>query len=98
MVILIIHTHLYQNKYRNSRKDFAKYFIQVKYSVHAQLHSCKLQYQNVELVNMANSPNYISTCGLQKKVAKQASTHKESIMNTLNGCKMQEPLCCGKIW
>ena len=34
---------------------------------------------------------------LQWKTARQASTHKEGNMNALSGCKMQEPLCCGKV-
>ena len=34
--------------------------------------------------------------GLQWWAAKQANTHKESNMNALKGCKMQEPLGCSK--
>ena len=49
-----------------------------------------------ELVNMTNSTNDLYQPGTAEETAKQASTHKESNMNTCCGCKMQEPPCCGK--
>ena len=51
-----------------------------------------------ELVNIVLGTNYILTCRLQRKIAKQASTHKEDKWNALSGCKMQEPLGFSKRW
>ena len=57
MKILFIHTPVPKQAVRQ-QEGLYKVFYSVKYSVHAQLHSCKLQYQIGELVNMANSTNY----------------------------------------
>ena len=62
------------------------------------MHNCTVVNYSIkgELVNMANSKNYLYQPELQWKTARQASTHKESNMNALKGCKMQEPLSCSK--